>query len=302
VVAVADVDEERGRHVAARASARAFASWEALLEHEGLDAVLVCTPPALHRGPCLAALERGIAVYVEKPIARGGEDGRAIVAAARASGAVCAVGYQYRAIDFLDDLRAIATASPLGLLAARSIGPTQARPWFVDPASGGGQLLERASHHVDLQRALAGEVAWVQASGARVPLAGDARPAGTDIDDVVSLTLGFRSGALGTVLVAWTDRALPSVYDLELVAAAARVRVELDPGFRADGVASGEAVRLVASEPPIRRGLRRFLAAVRDGDPGAVACTAEDAAGTLDVALACERAAETGAVARVGGA
>ena len=44
------------------------------------------------------------------------------------------------------------------------------------------------------------------------------------------------------------------------------------------------------SAPPIQRGLERFLDAVRTGDPGLVACTVEQAAGTLEVALACERA------------
>ena len=50
------------------------------------------------------------------------------------------------------------------------------------------------------------------------------------------------------------------------------------------------SLSLHSDAPPIQRGLERFLDAVRAGDPGLVACDVEAAAGTLEVALACERA------------
>jgi predicted dehydrogenase len=128
----------------------------------------------------------------------------------------------------------------------------------------------------------------VQAAGVRVDLAGGERPAESDIDDVITLTLGFRSGALGTVLVAWTQKNLPSTYTLDLVSARAAVHIELDPGFAATGVRDGADVSLRSQSAPIRRGLELFLEAVRAGDPSLVACDVDAAAGTLDVALACE--------------
>ena len=288
--AVADLDRDRAVALAQGAGARAHEDWQAMLDGESLDAVIVCTPPLAHRDPCLAAIERGLGVYVEKPVARTREDAQAIAAAAESAGAVIAVGYQYRAIDFLPDLRAAVEHDALGLLASYSVGATAGRSWFVNQVEGGGQVLERASHHIDLQRAIAGEVEWVQAAGTRIDLAGDERPADSDIDDVLTLTLGFRSGALGSVVVAWTRRELPSAYTLEIVSARTSMHVELDPGFTARGVSAGADVSLALTMPPIRRGLERFLDAVRAGDPSLVACGVGAAAGTLDVALACERA------------
>jgi myo-inositol 2-dehydrogenase / D-chiro-inositol 1-dehydrogenase len=290
VVAVADLDRTRAERVASAAGAAMYDGWQAMLDHEQLDAVMVLTPPLAHREPLEAAVERGLPVYLEKPVARTHDDAVAIADAVRRAGALVAVGYQYRALDFLPDLAAAAAADPLGLLASYSAGATAGRPWFVQQAQGGGQVLERASHQIDLQRAIAGEVDWVQAAGSQVDLAGDQRPVGSDIDDVIVLTLGFRSGALGTVLVAWTQPGLPSRYTLDLVSAGSAVRVELDPGFSAIGVREGAEVSLRTAAPPIQRGLERFLDAVRAGDPGLVACTVEQAAGTLEVALACERA------------
>jgi predicted dehydrogenase len=290
VAAVTDLDRGRAEHIAATVGAAVHDDWRAMLDREQLDAVMVLTPPLAHREPLEAAVERGLPVYLEKPVARTHEDSRAIVDAVRGAGAIVAVGYQYRALAFLPDLSAAAAADPLGLLASYSVGATAGRPWFVQQAQSGGQVLERASHHIDLQRAIAGEVDWVQAAGSKVDLAGDQRPPGADIDDVITLLLGFRSGALGTVLVAWTQPSLPSRYTLDLVSSRASVRVELDPGFSATGVRDGADVSLHSDAPPIQRGLERFLDAVRAGDPGLVACDVEAAAGTLEVALACERA------------
>ena len=294
LTAVADLDADRAGELAAGEGARAYADWGEMLAAETLDAVVVCTPPMAHRDPCLAAVERGLAVYLEKPVARTSEDARAIADAVRAAGAVVAVGYQYRAIDFLPDLRAAAADDPPGMLASYSVGATAGRPWFVTQAEGGGQVLERASHHIDLQCAIAGPVDWVQAAGARIDLAGADRPAGSDIDDVIALSLGFRSGALGTVLCAWTSPELPSSYTLDVVSARSSVHVELDPGFTATGTRGGEEVALGLSMAPIRRGMERFLEAARTGDPAGVACDVDAAAESLDVALACERALADG--------
>ena len=299
LVAVADLDAGRAAELASAAGATAHGDWAEMLDAGNLDAVVVCTPPLHHREPCLAAIERGLGVYLEKPVARTSDDARAIAAAA--SGAVVAVGYQYRAIDFLPDLQAAAQDDPPGLLASYSVGATAGRPWFVNQAEGGGQVLERASHHIDLQCAIAGEVEWVQAAGARIDLAGDDRPQGSDIDDVIALSLGLRSGALGTALCAWTSPELPSAYTLDVVSARSSVHVELDPGFTARGVSRGAEVDLGLSMAPIQRGMERFLEAVRSGDPALVACPVEAAAESLEVALACERALSAGGRVAVGG-
>lgn len=293
VAAVTDLDRARADRLAGLAGAAVHDDWRTMLD-SGLDAVMVLTPPLHHREPALAAIAAGLPVYLEKPVARTADDARAIVAAVREARAVVAVGYQYRALDFLGDLSAMAADDPPGLLHSYSVGATAGRPWFVQQAQGGGQVLERASHHIDLQRAIAGDVEWVQAAGSRVPLSGDQRPEGADIDDVVVLTLGFGSGAVGTVLVAWTQPSLPSSYTLDVVSPEAAVHVELDPGFSVTGTSDGADVSLHVSAPPIQRGLERFLDAVRAGDPGLVACDVEAASGTLDVALACERALAAG--------
>src|SRR5438105_1980130 len=69
VTAVCDADPGRAEALAAEAGARAFGDWRPMVEGAALDAVFVCTPPAAHAAPAIAAMEAGLAVYLEKPLA-----------------------------------------------------------------------------------------------------------------------------------------------------------------------------------------------------------------------------------------
>jgi len=293
VAFVCDPDAERLAWAAGVTGAEAFGDWQSLLESKP-DAVFVLTPPRLHREVTVTALERGIPVYLEKPVARDIDEAEVIVAAVERTGAVCAIGYQWRAIDWLPDVRELFAERTLGLLVARMVGSTAGRGWFTDQAAGGGQVLERASHGIDLIQAIAGPTVRVTATGANLPLAGADRPASSEIDDVLALTLELERGAVATVQVVWQREGLPRTYELDVIGDNARVTGVLDPEFRATGLADGTPVDLRASAAPSVRSVERFLAAVRAGDPAAVACTPAQATASLATALACERALQSG--------
>lgn len=291
LAAVCDIDEQRARELAG--SAPTYTEWRELYERETPDAVFICTPPRLHREAAVEALERGLHAYLEKPIARGLEDAAAIVQAAEQSAAVCAVGYQWRAVEVLDDLRDALDGQELGLLIGIGTGPTKSRPWFLNRAEGGGNLLERASHGIDLARAVAGEVVAVQAAAGANPLAQGAGERG-DIEDAAAIVLQFANGAVGSSSIAWTRDGLPGKYSLDVLAGESSLHLELDPDFTLSGVSRGREISARTNQHPIARGVERFLAAARNGDKTAVFCTPRDAAGTLAVVLACEAALESG--------
>ena len=205
VVASADVVPGRGDYV----------DWRAMLRAERLDALVVCTPPDVHREVTVAAARAGLAVYLEKPVAHTMDDAAAIAAAVKATGVVCAVGYQYRAISFLGDLPRDAA-----LLLGTGISDTADRAWLGDRARGGGMMLERASHLIDLERALAGEVT-VRRRSRRGP---GSRP-----------RCGW-GGAVGSVVVGRVAGG-PGWRRLELIRDAGPVTVELDPVFARAGPA-----------------------------------------------------------------
>jgi myo-inositol 2-dehydrogenase/D-chiro-inositol 1-dehydrogenase len=293
LTAVCDLDEPRAAALAAPHGARVYRDWATMLESEQLDALWVCTPPQAHAAPAVAALDRGLPIYLEKPIARSLGDAQLITAAAARTRVVCAVGYQWHALEILDGIRAALAGHPIGCLIAQSTGGTEARPWFLNRAAGGGNLLERGSHHIDLARAVAGEVVSVMADASSVRLAPRAGDAG-DIDDAVTLLLHFASGAIGTITVAWTADTVPATYGFQVIAEGAVVQVDLTSHGSMSGHAGGQPVQATGLVLPFERSIDRFVAAVRAGDPDLVFCTPADAARTLAVAAAAEESLTTG--------
>lgn len=299
LVAACDIDLDRAEAIAGPRGGRAYTSWEEMYECEQLDLVWVCTPPLHHRDPAVTALAAGIHVYLEKPIARTLADAEAIVAAADAAGGVvCAVGYQWHATELLADARRALEGQRVGMLVGRNFGPVSGRPWFVDRAQGGGQLLERGSHHIDLQRAIAGDIAAVQTTAGSVRLAQADGPRG-NIHDAITLLFHFANGALGCVHTVWSRDGQPELYAADILATDATIALELGPDrFRISGQSGGRDLQAEYGEP-MHRSIAGFLDAVRAGDPGRVYCTPADALQTLRVAHACERALETGSVVSV---
>ncbi|MFL5897094.1 MAG: Gfo/Idh/MocA family protein [Solirubrobacterales bacterium] len=135
-------------------SAGAAESLEELLEHE-LDGLVIATPSALHADQAAAALERGLAVFCQKPLARDAEETRRVLAAARAADRLLAVDLSYRHVEALRAAReqvaggAIGEPHTLDLVFHNAYGPD--KPWFTDPElAGGGCLIDLGTHLVDL--------------------------------------------------------------------------------------------------------------------------------------------------------
>jgi len=73
-----------------------YTDWREMLEQAPLDAVVVSTPNNAHVEPALAALERGLHVLVEKPMALTSQDAQAMIQAAERADRVLMVGYKCR--------------------------------------------------------------------------------------------------------------------------------------------------------------------------------------------------------------
>ena len=102
VIAVCDVDSEHLKNsideIEKIQGSRpvAFASYVDLLEIKGLNAVFIGTPPHWHALQFIAACEKGLDIYCEKPLAYDVEEGKAMVVAAQKAGNIVQIGFQRR--------------------------------------------------------------------------------------------------------------------------------------------------------------------------------------------------------------
>ena len=182
-------------------------SFEELLERD-LDGVVIATPSALHAKQAVMALDRGLAVFCQKPLGRDASETRAVVEAARRADRLLGVDLSYRYTRAAQALRDEVRSGALGevyavdLVFHNAYGPD--KPWFYDPAlSGGGCVMDLGVHLVDLALwaldfpAVADVHAKLHAGGA--PLAGR-----TDrVEDYAVATVGLESGTAVQLACSW---------------------------------------------------------------------------------------------------
>jgi predicted dehydrogenase len=155
VVAIADPSADmRSRAQQAAPGAVAVATLDELLQLD-LDGVVIATPSALHAQQSLAVLERGLAVFCQKPLARTAAENAAIVEAARQADRLLGCDLSYRTTDAMRRIRNAVVEGELGQVYAADLvfhnayGPDKS--WARDPAlSGGGCAIDLGIHLVDL--------------------------------------------------------------------------------------------------------------------------------------------------------
>ena len=155
IAGIADISAENAREASKSVpSAKVVGSLEELLEM-GLDGIAIATPSAGHCAQAVSALDQGLAVFCQKPLARTARETELVVNAARKADRLLSVDFSYRFTDAIQKMYSLVTAGEIGDIYAADLvfhnayGPDKA--WFYDAQlSGGGCLMDLESHLLDL--------------------------------------------------------------------------------------------------------------------------------------------------------
>ena len=154
-VAIVDPSPECAAEAAELAPGAAILpSYEAMVDH-AIDGLVIATPSALHAPQAIAALDRGIAVFCQKPLGRNEAEATAVIEAARKADRLLGVDLSYRhtaaaqAIAGLIGDGALGDIFGIDLTFHNAYGPD--KDWFYDrEQSGGGCLIDLGVHLADL--------------------------------------------------------------------------------------------------------------------------------------------------------
>jgi len=252
--AVVDVNGPRAREVAASAGARALTRAHDLVGQ--VDLVSIATPTDTHAEIASLFLEQGIAVLVEKPLARSVAEADAIIAAAARSGATLAVGHTERFNPAVMAARP-AVDNP-GFIEVHRLGTFPGRSLDIDV------VFDLMIHDLDLVLSIVkAEVESIEAVGV---------PVLTDRFDIANARLRFASGCVANITASRISRdrtrkirffQRDAYISIDTGAKEAEVyRLVRSPGGR-PAIEGGKIP--VPDGEPLRNELEDFVDAVRSG-------------------------------------
>lgn len=193
LVAVADPVADAVDAAASQTGAHGFRDPLAMIAAEELDAVVIAAPTTAHLDLALAAIGRGQAVLVEKPLAANVDDGMRIVEASRSTGVPVQVGHVERfnpAVLELGRLLSEGWLSTIYAIASRRAGPFPARIRDV------GVTVDLATHDADI-------LSWIADERPVRVYAETAQRIHADHEDLLFGLVHFPSGATGMLDVNW---------------------------------------------------------------------------------------------------
>lgn len=174
----------------------------------GVDGVVIATPSAMHAEQSIRALERGVAVFCQKPLGRTAPEVQAVVDAARRADHLLCVDLSYRFTEGMRRIREILDSGELGQIYAvdlvfhNAYGPD--KPWFYDPAlSGGGCVMDLGVHLVDLALWSLGNPGATSVTSKLLAGGAPLKDPGTQVEDYAVATVQLETGAAVQLACSW---------------------------------------------------------------------------------------------------
>jgi UDP-N-acetyl-2-amino-2-deoxyglucuronate dehydrogenase len=213
LVGVCDTDGERARAFGAQYGVSGWSDLARMIDGTGAQVAVICTPHPLHKDPATVALNSGVHVLVEKPLATTMEDCDAMIAAAARNSVRLGVVSQRRFFEPIVRMKAAIDAGKIGrpvlgtvaMFSWRDQAYYSSDPWRGKWATeGGGVLINQSPHHLDILQWLMGPVEEVVGRCANL------NHPYIEVEDTALALLRFQGGGLGSVTVSLSQN--PGIY------------------------------------------------------------------------------------------
>jgi predicted dehydrogenase len=176
-----------------------YSNYQDLIADEAIEAVVIVSPTSTHKEIVVAAAERGLPIFCEKPLSIALDAALEMLRIVDQTGVFFQMGFMRR---FDKGYLAAKGKIDDGLIGKPVVFKSSSRDLYrpsleyLDPAHSGGLFIDCGIHDLDLARWYMGEIASVYSIGGT--LAYPEMKAIGDIDNAIT-SLYFKSGALGTI-------------------------------------------------------------------------------------------------------
>jgi predicted dehydrogenase len=281
--------------------ATGYTDYRDLINDPAVSAISICTPNSSHHPITIEAAKAGKHVLCEKPVSMDLAQAAEMIAACHEAGVVFQVGHHMRSWGAATKAKELIDRGDIGEVTYIRLrqahdwgGASEVRGVFGSKAlSGGGTLLDNGCHLFDLARHLAGDVAEVYSRMAT-------RKFNVEVEDTAISSLGFVSGAIGQVEVAWTGTGWQEAFWVFGTEGSLECDNRVGPNVlthryrsSAGGTwADTDVARYdLQALPSHTQHVMNFLAAIRGTGP--VVCTGNDGLEAVRLVLSSYESAET---------
>ncbi|MDF2440573.1 MAG: hypothetical protein JWN98_1557 [Abditibacteriota bacterium] len=301
LVALCDVAPERAHDFNTRyagGAAQAYPDYSAMFEGEKLDIVYICLPPFAHRDEVEQAAQRGVHVFIEKPIALDMQLADRMVQAVQSGGVHSQVGFMMRFGEAVEQVKALIengeAGTPGWALGVYRCNALHA-PWWRDQSKSGGQIVEQIIHTYDIIRYLLGEP---KSAFAVLDNLFHREVEGYTAEDVSAATLQFQSGAVASI--AGTNGAIPGKWQASFQLVCKNLTAEFADAnhatlYRTDREPV-ETTQIDGTRNLMREETLDLLHAIESG--AATRTPMSEGAKTLELVLAVAKSGQSGEVVR----
>ncbi|RBW70891.1 Gfo/Idh/MocA family protein [Bacillus taeanensis] len=218
IAALSDVNLERAKEAAAKFDIpHVFENYEEMFNE--VDAVCICTPNKFHAEISITALQSGVHVLCEKPMALSAEECEAMLEASKKADKVLAIAYHYRFMKEAQAAKRMITNKEIGtplVVRVQALRRRKVPGWGVftnKELQGGGSLIDYGCHLLDLALWLMGNPKHVEVTGTaynalsktpnQVNLWGAFDHQTFNVDDHVTAYIKFENGASLLLETSW---------------------------------------------------------------------------------------------------
>ncbi|HKT21950.1 MAG TPA: Gfo/Idh/MocA family oxidoreductase [Nitrososphaerales archaeon] len=194
LAAVCDMDQERADTFSKKFHVPAYASLDAMLKKEKLDAVTICTPASTHFQMATQALAAGVNTFVEKPMTTTVKDGELLIEAAKSANRVLTVGFIERFNPPITALKQMITEGKMGEPILLEFHRENRRGQNISDV---GIVKDASVHDIDTACWLFGEVpkvVYARVGAVYVPL---------EHEDFATILLGFSDQKTAFLVTNW---------------------------------------------------------------------------------------------------
>jgi predicted dehydrogenase len=216
LVGFCDLIPEKAEGFAKKAGCgKVFTDFRKMYDETKPDMVFICVPPYCHDEIDFDTIERGIHLFVEKPMALDLDFSREVRDRIASKNLVSAVGLQLRYDNLTDGIKNYIKDNEIVTVQASRISHVPAVEWFRKKELSGGQLVEMTIHQIDLLRYLLGDIETVYSVPTRGFIKDDEHP-GYNIEDASTSIFTFKSGISGTMITGCYDLDWGSSWDSKI--------------------------------------------------------------------------------------